>query len=45
MSPRTKWILAIVGLLAANVLAMVALAIAANVDRPQVDPTYYQSPK
>lgn len=45
MSARTKWVLAIVGLLVGNVLAMVTLAVAANVDKPQIIPSYYQSPK
>ena len=45
MTARTKWVLAIVGLLVANVLAMVTLAIAANVDKPTIIPSYNQSPK
>jgi hypothetical protein len=45
MSARTKWLIAIIGLLVGNVLAMVTLAVAANVDKPQIDPTYFQSPK
>ena len=45
MTPRTKWVLAIVGLLVANVLAMVTLAVAANVDKPQIIPSYYESSK
>ena len=45
MSPRTKWILAIVGLLVGNVLAMVALAVAANVGKSEVIPSYYESAK
>ena len=45
MSARTKWVLAIVGLLVGNILAMVTLAVAANVDKPQITPSYNQSPK
>jgi len=36
-----KWILGIVGLLAANVIAMVILAVTANSGRAQVIPSYY----
>jgi len=42
MSPAARWVLAIVGLLAANVLAMVVLAVTSSVDRPEVIPEYYQ---
>ena len=41
MTAATKWILAIVGLLAANVLAMVILAVTATTGRSQVIPEYY----
>jgi len=41
MTASRKWILAIVGLLAANVIAMVALAVAANNGSNQVIPDYY----
>lgn len=41
MKPATKWILAIVGLLAANVLAAVILLVVANgSDHSQVLPSY-----
>lgn len=40
MKPATKWILAIVGLLAGNVLAMVLLATVATVGRSEVVPEY-----
>ena len=42
LSARTKWILAIVGLLVGNVIAMVVLAIAANVGGSKVIPAYYE---
>lgn len=41
MRPRTKWIAAIVGLLGANVVAMVILAVVANNGTNQVIPDYY----
>lgn len=41
MTPRLRWILAIVGLLAANVVAMVVLAVVANNGHTQVIPAYY----
>ena len=41
MSASTKWITAIVGLLAANVIAMVILATVANVGHSEVIPDYY----
>jgi nitrogen fixation protein FixH len=41
MTPRRTWILAIVGLLGANVIAMVVLAVAANDGGTQVIPAYY----
>jgi nitrogen fixation protein FixH len=36
-----KWIVGIVGLLAANVIAMVILAVTANTGKAQVIPAYY----
>jgi nitrogen fixation protein FixH len=41
MSARAKWIVAIVGLLAGNVLAMVILATVASVGHSEVIPDYY----
>jgi len=41
MTPRVTWILAIVGLLAANLIAMVVLAVVANRGGSQVVPAYY----
>lgn len=41
MTARWKWLLAIVGLLAANTVAMLTLAVAANRDGAQVIPDYY----
>ena len=41
MTARWKWILAIAGLLAGNVIAMAALAVAANRGKAQVIPDYY----
>jgi len=41
MTPRSTWVLAIVGLLGANVVAMVILAVAANNGTNQVIPDYY----
>jgi nitrogen fixation protein FixH len=41
MTPRRTWIAAIVGLLLANVVAMIALAVAANHGGAQVIPDYY----
>jgi nitrogen fixation protein FixH len=41
MTPRLTWLLAICGLLAANVVAMVVLAVAANNGGNQVIPAYY----
>jgi nitrogen fixation protein FixH len=38
----TKWILAIVGLLAANMIAMVVLATAARIGHSEVIPDYYE---
>jgi len=42
MTPKLRWILAIVGLLAGNVLAMVILAVAATNGGTQVIPAYYE---
>jgi len=42
VSPAARWILAIVGLLVANVVAMVILAVTSHVDKPEVIPEYYQ---
>ncbi|TMQ13149.1 MAG: hypothetical protein E6J90_12110 [Deltaproteobacteria bacterium] len=41
MTPRVTWIIAIVGLLAGNVIAMVILAVVANDGGTQVIPQYY----
>jgi nitrogen fixation protein FixH len=41
MTPRWNWLFAIAGLLAANVLAMVTLAVLANRGGAQVIPEYY----
>lgn len=41
MTPKTRWTLAIVGLLAGNVLAMTTLATVANVGHSEVIPDYY----
>jgi hypothetical protein len=41
MSAGLKWILAIVGLLVGNLIAMVVLVVSANGDRVQVIPEYY----
>jgi nitrogen fixation protein FixH len=41
MTARWKWLLAIVGLLAANVIAMVTLAVVANRGGAQIIPDYY----
>src|SRR5262245_17251709 len=41
MTARWKWLLAIAGLLAANVVAMVTLAVAAHHGGAQVIPDYY----
>jgi nitrogen fixation protein FixH len=41
MTARWKWLLAIAGLLAANVVAMVTLAVAANHGGAQIVPDYY----
>ena len=41
MTARSRWILAIAGLLAANVVAMVTLAVVANRGGAQVIPDYY----
>jgi nitrogen fixation protein FixH len=42
MTPRLRWILAIVGLLGANVVAMIVLAVFANNGNTQVIPAYYE---
>jgi nitrogen fixation protein FixH len=41
MNARWKWLLAIAGLLLANVIAMVTLAVAANHGGAQIIPDYY----
>ena len=41
MTPRLSWICAIVGLLAANMVAMIILAVVANDGATQVIPAYY----
>ena len=41
MSARWKWLIAIVGLLVANVVAMVVLAVVANRGGAQIIPDYY----
>jgi hypothetical protein len=45
MTARTKWTLAIVGLLLGNVIAMVTLATVANIGKSQVLPSYGASYK
>ncbi|MEO8699456.1 MAG: hypothetical protein ABI867_05405 [Kofleriaceae bacterium] len=42
MKPRTRWVLAIVGLLAMNVLAMVVLAVLAHTGESTVVPAYLE---
>lgn len=42
MSAATKWILAIVGLLVGNVVAMVILATVASATNPGIVPDYYE---
>lgn len=42
MTPRQRWLLAITGLLAGNVIAMVVLAVVANDGGTQVIPAYYE---
>lgn len=42
MSAGLKWVIAIVGLLVANVVAMGVLVAASSHDRPQVIPGYYE---
>ena len=41
MTPKLRWIVAIVGLLVGNVIAMVVLAVVANDGTTQVIPAYY----
>jgi nitrogen fixation protein FixH len=41
MSPRLAWLLAIAGLLVANMIAMIVLAVVANNGGTQVIPAYY----
>ena len=41
MRPHVRWIVAIVGLLAANVAAMIILTVVANRGKSQVIPAYY----
>jgi hypothetical protein len=45
MSARMRWILAIVGLLLANVLAMVILAVTSSANPPEVIHTYFEEAK
>jgi hypothetical protein len=40
MSPKLRWVIAIVGLLAANLIAMVILAITSSANAPQILPSY-----
>lgn len=42
MTPKNRWIVAIVALLGGNVLAMVTLAVVANVGHSEVIPNYYE---
>ena len=42
MSATVRWTLAIVGLLGTNVIAMIILAVTAQVAKPQIIPDYYQ---
>lgn len=41
LTPKGRWIIAIVGLLAANMTAMIILAVVANVGHSEVIPDYY----
>lgn len=45
MSARTRWTLAIVGLLVGNIVAMVILATVAHVGQSTVIPDYYEAPR
>lgn len=45
MSPKLRWVLAIVGLLVANVIAMVILAVTSSMHDPEVIPTYFEEPR
>lgn len=42
MTPKTRWIVAIVALLGGNVIAMVILAFVAHVGQSEVIPNYYE---
>ncbi len=42
MTPKTRWIVAILVLLGGNVVAMVTLAVVANVGHSEVIPSYYE---
>jgi len=42
MTPKTRWIVAILVLLGGNVVAMVTLAVVANVGHSEVIPNYYE---
>ena len=42
MTPKRRWILAIVGLLGGNVVAMLILMISSSADGAQVIPDYYE---
>ncbi|HEU0035840.1 MAG TPA: FixH family protein [Kofleriaceae bacterium] len=41
MSPGARWLLAIGGLLVANIVAMVILTVSAHADQAQIIPAYY----
>lgn len=43
MTPRSRWLLAIAGLLVANAIAMAILAVVANHGGSQVIPSYYRA--
>jgi hypothetical protein len=42
MKPALRWTLAIVGLLAVNLVAMVLLAVYANASAPEIIPSYLE---
>jgi len=42
MSPKNRWVVAILALLGGNVVAMVVLAVVANVGHSEVIPNYYE---
>jgi len=42
VTPRLRWVLAIVALLVANLVAMVILAVTSSMHDPEVIPMYYE---